>query len=85
MNLGIEDVCRFVDLLNNDKLAHYSQERYNAGRVVIKGSDIQFRGAALTNPFIKLICNYVIFLILNSPFVQKTMLTSMAGLYNKVN
>ena len=83
MNLGIEDAFILADMISSGDVAHYSEARHKVGAHVVRESDIQFRLAALKNPIARFFRDMIILPLVNRPFLQKPMLTRMAGIHHR--
>lgn len=80
MNLGIEDASVFAYRAVHGGLERYSADRHPLGARVVADSDRMFRMAALANPVLCAMRNAMLRVVASRAFVQRRMLSRIAGL-----
>lgn len=80
MNLGIEDACWLSWLLTTGEAARYTGLRRPVGSEVVRATNLLTRIVASHNPVVGFLRRYVAGPVLHGGFVQKRVLTSLAGL-----
>jgi len=71
MNLGIEDATILAWRMVRGGLETYSRDRHRVGAQVVRESDAQFRMAAIRNPALRPVRDFLVRHVLGSEVVQK--------------
>jgi len=80
MNMGIEDVCTWVELYSNSGLDKYSDKRLKAGRKVISLVKVQTYLTTNANPIIRFIFTMTMKNLLKSDAIHRMIAKRIAGL-----
>lgn len=80
MNLGIEDACWLAWLLEENRLAEYSELRHAAGAKVLKFSEAPTSFIASSSFFALLVRRWIAPALMNRRFVQRRILPRLGGL-----
>jgi len=79
MNLGIEDACIFVELLQKNKLADYNKLRHPAAHKVLVHTNRMFTLAKAANPILRAVRGFILRHVMSKSWFQKRLVKQISG------